>query len=109
MGVVSSILSAGMNKLSLRRRGGRAADGRGDRRKSNHALAAHEARGLAWGDAERRLLELDRERAVAAARRIARDAAADGLRAVAQLHPVDLAAIAVEHGPGHGHHARGER
>ena len=65
-GVVSSILSAGMQELSLGRRGRWSAGGRGDRRKSNHAVAPHEARGLARGDPEHRLLELELERAVAA-------------------------------------------
>src|SRR4051794_19660253 len=108
-GVVSSILSAGMKKLSLRRRGGRAAGARGDRCRSNHAIAAHEARRLPRGDAERRLVELDRERAVAAGRRVPGHAAGDRLRAVAQLHAVDLAAIAVEDGPCDGHLAGGQR
>src|SRR4051794_24671881 len=109
MGVVSSILSAGMKKLSLRGRGLDPAGGRGDRGESNHALAAHEARRLPGSDAERRLVELDREGTVASARQVARDAAADRRRAVAQLHAIDLARIAVKHGPGDGHLARRER
>src|SRR3954452_169884 len=108
-GVVSSILSAGMKKLSLRRRGRCAAGVRGDRRTSNHAVAAHEARRLPRSNAQRRLVELERERTVAPGTRDGGDAAADRPRAVAQLHAVDLAAIAVKHGSRDGHLLGGER
>src|SRR6266536_2228872 len=85
-GVVSSILSAGMRVLHLEAWVRCAAKGRCDRGRSNHCVATHEACSLAWSHAEHRFSQLELERAVAAGRRRPDDAAADGARAVAELH-----------------------
>src|SRR4051812_16335489 len=109
-GVISSIMSADIRELPLGRRGWRRPRARRcDRRKSNHGVAAHEAGRLPGRHAVRRLVELERERAVAAGRRGALHGAADGPRAVAQLHAFDLARIAQKHGSGHGHTGGRER
>src|SRR3954454_3452670 len=109
-GVISSIMSADIRELPLgRRRWRRPRARRCDRRKSNHGVAAHEAGRLPGRDAVRRLVELERERAVAAGGRVALHGAPDGSRAVAQLHAVDLARIAQKHASGDGHTGGRER
>src|SRR3954447_8915236 len=103
MGVVSSIRSAGMGELHLWAGCESVAGRRGDRRKSNHAVAAHEASLLPGSHAHNRLVELDEQPAVAPGRRGSGHATAHRPRAVAQLHAVDLPPIAVEDDAGDGH------